>query len=480
MTEKKRSCTVADYLSSHHPKLFEAVQNLCIVGTLNPRHGDGVTFVIPDDKTVDELHKASVSDDDAKLTAAVSTIKAHTIPMYLATVAEFDAVKDDVPNGLDQRLEIESASGGVVTLKNGTTFKPDPKFKAMPHKAGLSAVFVATGAIPTAGPASTKKHAGRPPRPAGKGRAGAVGSDEPDVAKVRGAICHTVESAMAPLVTRQTEGAQNPYLAAVLSLLDFLKKASPEAYERAVCTLDYSPYASFYLLVEPDSAAQLYLIDDELIAEWDRTRQAGAGYDPKGAMAAYESHLKAGQGMLQGDAAALGAAVDRARWTVQAHGVSRSMVPKAIKAAYDTLSSGNTVGGVAAFPANYASFLAAHPGYKAWQDEARYQINYLFTFLNANMMCHLHDFTEVTRAVHDCVMGSRTLVYSNPDFLANKLMSRDEFAAGPLTFLASGAFLYFPRVGATGGDDDDDMSACDKNARQVTAGPTTLGSCCGM
>src|SRR5262249_20414554 len=158
-----------------------------------------------------------------------------------------------------------------VKLANGTVLKPDGGFKLMPGKGDIMAVYVASGPVPTNGPASPGQYA-KATRVAKRASGAAEGATADEDPALRRAIPQNVDGEMATMLPNRNEAAlrSNPYLQAVLGLLAHLHANDKDGYTRAICTIDFSPYASFYLLFEPYRADSTfkYLIDSASIKAW--------------------------------------------------------------------------------------------------------------------------------------------------------------------------------------------------------------------
>lgn len=493
MSNSKRNCTIHQFLKTNNPALADVISGMCMEGSLKPaRNTGGVTFVIPPDEVIKDMAKKANSDSDKELEDVIQLLRAYIIDGYYENPAAFE--KDPPANRLGQQVVVESVSVSEVRLKNGTKLTPVAKFRTMPNRP-TQAVYNASGAMPTDGPSAVRPR-GRPKKTT-KGGSDDSGATEGELrGRIKAAVDNKAESYFG-MGQGDRKTASHPYMSAVISLMEHLEKCNDDgskaSFERALCTIDFSPYASFYLLVEPDrtnSGWTGYVVDKECLEAWEKSGSMSAGHGAD-AVAKYMKFLEAGQKLLKSNVRELAQAVNSQRWDIQLQGPSKTGVPKMIAAAYDQLSSSNTIGSAKVFPDSFHELIKANSKYKAWQDAARYQINYLFSYVEGNLLCHKHDFRETVDCIRDTLCGCpKNAVYTDPEFYASRVMSNEEFMAGPIGFVRSGCFLYTPSVspGVTGagegddGEDDGDDGMYGGDGDEIpdvgaTAGPSTLRYC---
>jgi hypothetical protein len=422
---KKFQCNILDYVEKKHPDVFKAITELCLKGAFKPRRETGVTFIIPAPDTIKEIMPGIYSDKEAEYEKAWSTMQAHILNDCYESPAEFK--DDEVVNRLSQKLEFDSVSGNKAILKNKTELTLDTGFKMIPGRKGLS-IYTANGPIPTNGPAATEKP--RKPKAEGSKRA-AVGRAEFN----RVEFVKRIES---EFVEKKDGGAC--YLKAVLSLMAHLEKNKESSdYKKAVVSLDMSPFTSLYILLEPHHSGKM-LLSDEVLSSWDMKLDNVQG---EAAVSAYIKHLSEGEHLLGKD---LDDKIDSARWKIISGGISRHNLPNAIGGQYRSLTKELYSDG------ELKEFFT--PEYKEWQDLARYHINYMFTYFETLIGNHKHEFDEVKSCIESILSGDER--FSTKTW--SPLTSKDDFLAGPIAFVQSGSFLYYPgeKKHTKGADDDDD------------------------
>jgi hypothetical protein len=183
------------------------------------------------------------------------------------------------------------------------------------------------------------------------------------------------------------------------------------------------------LLVEPYTTDRSkYVIPAEDFAGWNMpAAEAGAGM-----MKEYEGFITEGAKLLAKDVPEM---VEDAKWEITSGGISKSHVMGSINTAY----SRNV-------PNMYKddevkSVLSAD--FKEWQDQARFHINYMVTYWEQDLLAHKHEWDSIDTSV-------RALMSSTTPYLTNSgnkaIQSASDFFAGPVAFIESNSFLYYPAL----------------------------------
>ena len=152
----KKFCRVTKFLEQTNKDLYQALDDLCLFGLFRTR-GRGVTFLYPTDKSYrKKIIDHAYSNNPEK---AVDMIKALVLLDYLPSPTDFNNKKDDIPNALHKKLEVDSADANGVKLKSGHKLEVDKSF--VPLRAGEPvAVYKISGKgeLPLTGAASTMKY----------------------------------------------------------------------------------------------------------------------------------------------------------------------------------------------------------------------------------------------------------------------------------------------------------------------------------
>ena len=109
-------CKIATYLEHNASTLYYNIYDLCLLGALNARGNNGVTFLLPDKSTQKKINDL-VSSNASK---AISMLNACILPVNLEEIKDFGDGKKDIPNKLGFKLPIKSATKSSVTLTNGS------------------------------------------------------------------------------------------------------------------------------------------------------------------------------------------------------------------------------------------------------------------------------------------------------------------------------------------------------------------------
>ena len=152
----KKFCRVTKFLEQTDKDLYQALDDLCLFGLFRTR-GRGVTFLYPTDKS----YRKKIIDHAYSNTPekAVDMIKALVLLDYLPSPTDFKNKKDDIPNALHKKLEVDSADANGVKLKSGHKLEVDKSFA--PLRAGEPvAVYKISGKgeLSLTGAASTMKY----------------------------------------------------------------------------------------------------------------------------------------------------------------------------------------------------------------------------------------------------------------------------------------------------------------------------------
>lgn len=152
----KKFCRVTKFLEQTDKDLYQALDDLCLFGLFRTR-GRGVTFMYPTDKSYrKKIIDSAYSNTPEK---AVDMIRSLVLLDYLPSPNDFKNKKDDIPNALHKKLEVDTADAKEVKLKSGHKLVVDSSFA--PLRAGEPvAVYKLSGKgeLPTTGTASTMKY----------------------------------------------------------------------------------------------------------------------------------------------------------------------------------------------------------------------------------------------------------------------------------------------------------------------------------
>jgi hypothetical protein len=134
-------CSIANYLRKVDPKLYELLQELCLVKILSTSQNDrGVTFLRPDEKLLQQLiDMANSSDPDA----AADVLQAMVLCDYLPNLNSF---AKGIPTYLKTGLQFKEKNSNQVHLENGAVITKDSNFEN--RKDAKIAVYIVSEQLP--------------------------------------------------------------------------------------------------------------------------------------------------------------------------------------------------------------------------------------------------------------------------------------------------------------------------------------------
>lgn len=247
----KKFCRVTKFLEQTDKDLYQALDDLCLFGLFRTR-GRGVTFLYPTDKSYrKKIIDHAYSNNPEK---AVDMIKALVLLDYLPSPTDFKNKKDDIPNALHKKLEVDSADANGVKLKSGHKLEVDKSFA--PLRAGEPvAVYKISGKgeLSLTGSASTMKYNN-------KSKGGYRG----------GSLEKSDEVKLTECVERIYASGEDKIYMTVMSLIYqyAVEKAGSDVKNLINNRLCASARASFYNIVSPWSLEKDYNISN-MIRETD-------------------------------------------------------------------------------------------------------------------------------------------------------------------------------------------------------------------
>ena len=241
----KKFCRVTKFLEQTDKDLYQALDDLCLFGLFRTR-GRGVTFLYPTDKS----YRKKIIDHAYSNTPekAVDMIKALVLLDYLPSPTDFKNKKDDIPNALHKKLEVDSADANGVKLKSGHKLEVDNSFA--PLRAGEPvAVYKISGKgeLSLTGAASTMKYNN-------KSKGGYSG----------GSLEKSDEIKLTECVERiYASGEDKIYMTVMRLIYQYAAEtAVPDVKNLIIKRLCASARASFYNIVSPWSLEKDYNISN--------------------------------------------------------------------------------------------------------------------------------------------------------------------------------------------------------------------------
>ncbi len=286
MSKGKRYCSIQKWIEENDKKLFDFLEDNCLLGIFKFRHGtSGVTFLHP--KNWKDIEKAIESGDYVD---GVNTLKAHVLQGYYPNLDGLMEQHDGLVNALGQLVEVDKKAGNVVVLKNKAKVS-ESKFQGTPDRTNINVFHYDGDLLPTNAPAGSLKYTSAPSGKKSKSGGGFSGMNKHSKTKM-------VEQCAVNLIRQGKYASHNPYAAAVVSLYAFASDA-----ERAALAplLDVFPEHAFYGIFVPYGPCD----QDALIDRWlSSTGGMYTGSNPCAEYLKVLKHAKVGSGeAVQGVAA---------------------------------------------------------------------------------------------------------------------------------------------------------------------------------
>jgi hypothetical protein len=462
-TKKKgpstKYCRIFQWIEDKDPAFAEVIHFLCLEGQLSPnKRAPGVTFLYPKEKAYrDKIIDMRDSDADE----AARLIESLIIPDVLLQGSDFQ--RRPVGSRLGVKYDVEPpVERGRVKLSCGVELALADDFHTLARREGQLAIWnVTKGQLPTSG----DRYA--PPLAERKARLGGARAGD-DRAGERARIAAKTAEEFDHCMRADGCRERNPYLAKVVSLLNCLKMKYPDLLTTILPALDYEPFVSFYLLLEPHKT-EGFLIPDEVLAAW-----GGADLWIGNAVENYEAMFAAvaaqqaacakdpqtGQPVVPyvfRDRQAVASEVDGVRQNIDQSSTFRGAMDL-VHNAYANLATNNAIGGVApvAPDANNAVFTAAR---RLWADEFRFVHHEALQALRAApySAATFHGIaTKVCAAWPGNNYGAETYLTNMADMKGNAYPRTELMLL--MKFVNSTDFLYMASppdlVGAPGGSMD--------------------------
>ena len=159
MPSKQKICSIVKFLSEHDKELYQTIGDLYLFKLFQVQ-GRGITFLYPTDKMFRcKLVNIAYSNDPSK---AIDMIKSLVLLDYLPTTHEFSEKKDDIPNALKNKLDIDTIDDKCITLKSCHKITSNVKYLSMKFDDN-AVVWNLSGAdaLPTTGFQSSMKYSNK-------------------------------------------------------------------------------------------------------------------------------------------------------------------------------------------------------------------------------------------------------------------------------------------------------------------------------
>lgn len=122
----KKFPRILDYLEVHRKDVYSLIDDLAMHGSLTPKRGGSLTFLIPDTAYVTKIKKTIESDKPEDATDMIASLI--IVDLY-ANSGDFQTKGDDVPNLLGKKISVTKVTDKAIEIKSGVltavpAFKP--------------------------------------------------------------------------------------------------------------------------------------------------------------------------------------------------------------------------------------------------------------------------------------------------------------------------------------------------------------------
>lgn len=347
---------IIKYIEDCHTDLYEVIDSLGLYNSFTPRKGCGVTFIVPHGEYLSKLVEETYGPNPDN---AINILKSLILLVTLKDTADWDKMRDDIPNLLGQKLKVKKISPRGVLLENGAVLELDSSFQTMESRQNMAVWKLVKGDIPLDGPASEYKYV--------KSMRKTKNAKPDETNEDRIVYARNIEHAS------EREG-QVVYLREMASLLHHLKNHRRDLFDMCQAMLDPSPRISFYLLIEPYYKGEEPLISKSVLDKWNLKPHP---HFPEAA--AFWKKVFNNLDSRQSDAMIyskngrkqIRLALNKVRDTL-----ARAATPKAkldrINAIYTEIESKNSIAGCGPiYMPNVSQIYKSRPGFKEWQDNIR-------------------------------------------------------------------------------------------------------------
>lgn len=473
----KKYPRIPEYLEAHHKNIYDIVDSLAMFGAFTPRRGTGRTFLLPDSSYVKKIEKQLESDEPEKAADMISSL---IIADFLPTLKDWAAKKDDIPNMLGQKVQVEKVNGNTVHLVGGGKLTLDKKFVPF-ERLGKSirnniVVWSLKGEVPYGSdvPAAEYKYTRLSKKSNGK-----KGGVETAGAKL--ALKQLLRLRLKVWILQcgqnaDKDKADNPCIQALASLVEYARDKTI-VHNGEVIHLD--DVLRVIIGGCPDTGSLMNVLEclsDDVVAEWAGSdgQKALVVNQPVSVLLDWLKNLpvdRAGDAMIYGGKQALDDIENAKTMLRDSMTMSRLKAPEQILAAEKSFAQTNSIGSIQKVnpPAAHKYVFGNNPERKALFDERRFVCQ---TKLRSLLMDPLVNECDIDRVLE--LLGG----YKSVRYLSSQYWNQRKCNEGPLfhstvvAFLESGYFLATARSKQVIGADEPAERASDNPYHMRSVNPT--------
>lgn len=240
----KKFCRLTKFLEVTDKDLHQTFDDLCLFSLFRSRGGRGITFLYPTDKSYrKKIIDLAYSNTPEK---AIDMIKALVLMDYLPSPTDFKNKKDDIPNSLKKKLEVEDADSKSVKLKGGLKLELNSSFIPLRSDDHVAVYKLSgKGELSLSGSPSTMKYT------QGKTGGSYYGGD---IANYKAKLTKFVEH----VYTTDRLFGKNVYKFVLALIYQYAIKNTDINYKKKIYSyITASSRATYYLLVNPHSNIEI-------------------------------------------------------------------------------------------------------------------------------------------------------------------------------------------------------------------------------
>lgn len=320
---------IIDFLQETYPEFTQCLDDRGYLDSLMKRRN--LTLLIP--TFYMESFLKQCSDDDE---LSDNTIKALILNVKLNQAKDWDSVRDQITNKLNQKIDVKAITKSSIVLANDVVLKP-----VKCDGENLSIWSIEKGTMSLNG---QKMKVGKP-----------VVKKQEDDSPVRANLARDLE-------TKYDRGKINTYLNFMSVLMRIIRDEDKGLYNVLTFMLDPNPIVSFYLLVEPYKTSGTFIIPTYILKK--------VSSKLPNSLRSWKSNFSTPANFED-----MKSIIDDISEDIQSDVGSKGQLEK-IKLAYNDFAEGNGI--FPKMPTDVQKFYRQNNGLKLWQDGARHLIRKAF------------------------------------------------------------------------------------------------------
>ena len=437
--KNSKSPKLLDYIERVDSDLYNIISDLCLENIFIPKIGTpGLTFLLPIDKKFrSQLFELCNSNNLEDADTAVKMISALLITDLLKTPADFMEKRDDIPNTLGQRLEIEGIKGLSILIKPGLEIKIDDRFKDNSKINKLAVWTLNNGGININGPEASLKYIKKNKTKNGE-KESHVENGTDNLNNIRMQIANNVEDDYKKIMSNNLQ-YRDVFLETTLSLISFMLKNEycKELLINKIIPLLSFDKTDFYILFEPYKTTGPYLISYRILNDWINERKIVKFKNVLDDINNLLNNTKDNKALIYSNAqGALNVINEKRNKLINTKMAPQNMVAN-IKKIYEELFKSNI------FPQDLIDFYS-NSSYKLFEDEFRFVIYQQFNRLESNYGYSFdeNEFKKILNFIYDYTNGPylKPIIFKE----TKNLIPSSEKVAEIKIFINSTHFFYIP------------------------------------